>query len=1591
MSPDSSSRPISELKTELVDQRRREFREYLDQKDHQDPQDLTYQVASIFYDNLNTHHARELLPQAAYEISSNSLELLKGYRNESYLVRFSPLERHQEGTSRMQVDIVAQDRQFLVDSMIEYLHNSTLGLSFFNHPLIRLKHDDQGNLSEVLNSRETAGDTPLLSLITFVLKGFSSDRIEELRGDLHSLLATIEVVTDDFGGLIEQAHACANRAKEQQETEDIRAERSELFQWLSQGNAILLGYSEIYEIQLSSLTKDHFTQALGLCRIPGIQNELIEKFARMGNYFLRSKLGLNFFELDMPSVVHRRDPIQLILTRRDDDQGRVVLVYFLVLFTRRATRVRADQIPVARLKARAVAEDFAGNSNNHAYAEALDLFTEMPKNELFRLDRDELRNMLDQVQFIREFERSRLHLYRDLERNYLRLTFCLSNRRFSRDIFFRIQDKLAEKLGSRPEVNYYFSFGRNLYSHHVYWFPEDSKRPHEVEQEPLEQWLDGVTLDWRSQLRSLIGAEEDGSAFREYLEAFSSYYQALFTPHQAIKDIAKLEALREENRMQVDLRHEMGEDRSNLYIYLRHEATLSQLIPHLHRMGLTLLDENKFTFRFRSDTAYLYQFRLQHGAVEQVQFEQFKERLEDLILAVLEDRAESDRLNGLVFTAGFSRREIALFQLYRNYYLQVGTPYRRDTINESLLENPELVRRLRDLFVARFDPEGPGDKDIETLKQELNQEIFKVKTVQEDVIFKHLLNLFLSTVRTNYFAPPSEAVLAIKVRSQEVEHMPLPRPLFEIYVHGAHVEGIHLRGAMIARGGIRHSDRADDFRTEVLGLMKTQMMKNVVIVPEGSKGGFITKRPTNGRAELMAEGKKQYQHFIHSLLSLTDNLEQGVVVPPKGVKPLDGEDPYLVVAADKGTAHLSDTANEISISRDFWLKDAFASGGSEGYDHKKMGITARGAWECVRLHFLELGKDIQTTPFTVAGIGDMSGDVFGNGMLLSRQTKLIGAFNHIHIFIDPDPNPEESWIERKRLFDTPGSTWKDYNPDLISAGGGVFERSAKSIELSEPIRQALGTEALTATGEELIRLLLKAPVELLWNGGIGTYVRASSEPNHLVGDPSNDNVRITGEELRAQVIGEGGNLGMTQEARIEFAQQGGRINTDAIDNSAGVDTSDHEVNLKILIEQLIQNGLVQPGEQRSELLSSLTEEVGEHVLQHNRAQGRILSMDERRSQRNLNPFLKQINKLASTGLLNRRTEHLSTDDALLAVAGKGIPRPDLAVVLSYTKMFFYKGLMDQRTLLESPQLVALYTGYFPERISREFPLLEQDHRLKAEIIGTVLVNQIVDQAGITLLPKVQELVEVGPVEVLVGYFAADRLFRLSELRQALLEEMGQKDLNLALDLLMRIEDFLFPLVVGILLRHRGLELHWGLLEDYMDQIEGFEKLVYQQMNEAQLRTFRRTVSELTGEGLSEPLARKFAYLPLLDQALPVFRLSNRLELSMSRALSLSMDLEERFRINGLQNDLLALKLESDWQRRHRGVLVRRCQAIRFQILSAALQHGQGDPSERLAEFLASRDDRNQMYREQLKEYLAQDELSLSSMAVLLGTLEFLVE
>ncbi|HET6222591.1 MAG TPA: NAD-glutamate dehydrogenase domain-containing protein, partial [Dongiaceae bacterium] len=768
---------------------------------------------------------------------------------------------------------------------------------------------------------------------------------------------------------------------------------------------------------------------------------------------------------------------------------------------------------------------------------------------------------------------------------------------------------------------------------------------------------------------------------------------------------------------------------------------------------------------------WIHDFSMVNADNAEVDLHQVRALFQEALTRLWAGEVEDDGFNRLVLRAGLGWREVGILRAYCKYLRQAAIPFSQAYMEDTLARNAGIARLLVKLFHTLFEPGGRSDAEERgaAIVAEIEQALDSVANLDEDRILRRYLNVIRSTLRTNYFFGAREGrwkpYLSFKLDSHAVDELPLPRPLVEIFVYSPRVEAIHLRGGRVARGGIRWSDRREDFRTEVLGLMKTQMVKNAVIVPVGSKGGFVVKRPPVGgsREALMTEVVESYKTMMRGLLDLTDNLSGGKVVPPPEVACRDGDDPYLVVAADKGTATFSDIANGVSAEYGFWLGDAFASGGSAGYDHKKMGITARGAWESVKRHFRELGVDTQSQDFTVVGVGDMSGDVFGNGMLLSPHTRLVGAFNHLHIFLDPDADPAASFRERERLFDLPRSAWSDYDAKLISPGGGVFDRKAKSIRLSPEVKRCFGIARDSLTPAELIQTMLRAEVDMLWLGGIGTYVKASDETHAEVGDRANDSVRINAAELRCKVVGEGANLGFTQRGRIEYALEGGRINTDAVDNSAGVDTSDHEVNIKILLNEIVAAGDM-TGKQRDRLLQELTDEVGALVLRDNYLQTQALSVTQHLGARMLDRQTRFMRTLEKAGRLDRAIEFLPNDETIAErkAVGAGLTRPELAVLLAYAKITLYDDLLAS-DLPDDPQLGKDLLDYFPEPLRRRYADAIAGHRLRREIIATVVTNEIVNRVGITFVHEVGEATGMPPADIARAYIAGREIFDMSAL------------------------------------------------------------------------------------------------------------------------------------------------------------------------------------------------------------------------------------
>ncbi|MBW2233534.1 MAG: NAD-glutamate dehydrogenase, partial [Deltaproteobacteria bacterium] len=1041
--------------------------------------------------------------------------------------------------------------------------------------------------------------------------------------------------------------------------------------------------------------------------------------------------------------------------------------------------------------------------------------------------------------------------------------------------------------------------------------------------------------------------------------AFPDALRVTTQPMDAVRDVRAIERLFETGEPQFDLWFDQSDEKretATLRLYLSESPLLSDILPATHQFGIRVVDAQLAEVRPAGRPPVAVEsLRILPIGANQQDLDVLRPRLGEALTRTLTGVVPGDPLNGLVLGAGLDWRQVDLMRAYLEYFVQIQGSLSRPYLRNVLLENPLAVRVLVHFFEARLDPDL-SDAEREEREQFLREtfETYRdrIKALNEDRALQGFMNLFESTLRTNYFVSPSAPHrIVFKLDSSNLRELSGVKPHREIFVHSAEFTGIHLRGGAVARGGLRWSDRSDDLRVEILDLMSTQMLKNGLIVPVGAKGGFVLRQVGLSSSEARAKADEQYRVFIASLLDVTDNLApDGSVIPPEGVRRLDGDDPYLVVAADKGTAHLSDTANEIAVGRDFWLGDAFASGGSEGYDHKKYAITARGAWECVKHHFAELSIDPEAEDYTVAGIGDMSGDVFGNGLLLARRAKLLAAFDHRHVFLDPDPDPDTAWHERKRLFDLPRSSWADYSQELISEGGGVWPRGSKSLPVPAALQGRLGLEAKQVTGQEMVRAILSMEVDLLWNGGIGTYVKASAESQDEAGDRANDAVRVDASRLRARVIGEGGNLGLTQEARVEAALCGVRLNTDAIDNSAGVDLSDHEVNYKIALAPLVRSQTLGPEERRG-LLFDNVEDACESVLSHNRSQALCLSLDALRAERDPEIFLRAIDTLTRFAQIDPAELELPDEGTMVdrSTSGQGFTRPELAVLVGLAKLHAQAQLHGSE-LLDSPYVDPLYRGYFPERFRSELADSLCDHRLRAEITGLRIVNRLVDAGGATLFDSLCTELGVGVPEVAAAMIQAEDLLRAPEIRDRLLEgvKASREGIYRALTEL----DRGVRVVARFLVKCGTSDLDGERILRWRSGVDVLASSLEAYLSDGESAHYQARRERLLEDGLDVELADSIAALPLADRGLNIIQICEALDVEPLDAARTYARLGEMTGINWFYGRLPQAAIASVWDR---VALV----DVRWELLDLqrnmterVLDDGQGDRTTAIDRFLS---------------------------------------
>lgn len=1303
------------------------------------------------------------------------------------------------------IQVVTDDMPFLVDSVTGALVQAGIDIHLVVHPQLVVTRDAVGRLRSVEN-RDITKDFRAAAVgemaESWMLLSIDRESDEERRAGIER---TIRSVLEDVRQSVEDwpkmRSRCLVLAAELEGTppRGIDAEEVALtirfLRWMADNHFTFLGYRD-YTLDGSEgheVLAPVMGSGLGMLRADPPQNKVPDVLTPQAAEIAHEPRLLVLTKANSKSTVHRVAHLDYVGVKECDAQGRVVGEHrFLGLFASTAYTESVLRVPLVAEKVRAVIERSGLAPDSHTGKDLLEVLESYPRDELFQASVDQLYDTAIAVTQLQERRRTKLFIREDDFGRYASCLVFIPRDRYNTAVRTRMADILKDTFGGEDvEFSARVSESALARLQFIVRVPRGGRirTLDRTERDALERRLVETSRTWSDRLGDALDAahgEEVGDRLMDrFGRAFPTAYEETFTVGQGVADISHLDRLGPDRGTSVALYRPAGapDDIRRFKLFRVDPLSLTDILPIFTHMGVEVVDEQPFVID-RADGAalHVYDFGLRvpdHELWDGCSHDTLRELFEGAVAAVWDGRAESDGFNQLVLGARLTWRQVVVLRTVAKYLRQTKATYSQNYLEDALVAHPEVARDLVEVWEARFDPQRFGAEERRARDEAEEAAAARVLTALDDVssldhdrIIRAFLGVIRAGLRTNFYQPGRDGAehhpyVSLKLDPRKVPDLPAPRPQFEIWVYAPKVEGVHLRFGPVARGGLRWSDRREDFRTEILGLVKAQMVKNAVIVPTGSKGGFYAKQlpdPAADRDAWLAEGQAAYRMFISGLLDLTDNRVGGAIVPPEHVVRHDGDDPYLVVAADKGTATFSDIANGVAQSYGFWLDDAFASGGSAGYDHKAMGITARGAWESVKRHFRELGVDTQTQDFTVVGVGDMSGDVFGNGMLLSEHIRLVAAFDHRHVFVDPTPDAATSFAERQRLFDLPRSSWADYDESLISEGGGVFPRTAKSVPVSPQMREALGLPDGTTslTPAELIHAILLAPVDLLWNGGIGTYVKASTEDHGEIGDRANDGIRVDGRELRVKVVGEGGNLGLSQLGRIEAAFHGVRVNTDAIDNSAGVDTSDHEVNIKILLQDVVRAGGLTV-EERNELLASMTDDVAEHVLRDNYEQNVLLGNARAQEHAMVSVHARFMHWLEERGLLDRALEFLPTDAELekRSQDGLGLKSPEFSVLVAYAKLALKEDILKS-SIPDDPYFAATLAEYFPpplrERYADELP----DHALRREIVTNSVVNSMVNRGGITFAYRAQEEAGATPEQVTRAFVVAREVFGLGD-------------------------------------------------------------------------------------------------------------------------------------------------------------------------------------------------------------------------------------
>ncbi|MBL0691018.1 MAG: NAD-glutamate dehydrogenase [SAR324 cluster bacterium] len=1492
------------------------------------------------------------------------------------------------------IEIAADDRPFIIDNFYNLLGIHQLKVNMLIHPIFSLiKVRGRCKVIDLANAESKIR----LSYVCCIVRHHSDFSSQVFSLEIDQTLNLLKVVVDDFPSI---KVACEKHTIVHQDGvgESISdAEQRAIFRWYLGGNIIFFGYGSILENKITkNINWQDIKNPLGWLKLiikdndHATQRMVLEALL----YFSKSHLRNSLMEINFKPLLRDRSRLILALHKIYDENYNTVVVVLPCVFSNKSHHEYILNIPIVRLKLAGVFEKIGLLLDSHDYKNIIELYGHIPRQELFRMDREELIYLYKRAQDLWEVNQLMMHVYTKPGIDYIRITVILPLEKMSTVAVDTIKKEFKKYWGK--DANYFYFFVYKQLAHiHFAWLI-DWKKIELLDIDSLSQILRNKLKSWQESLKELslaLPSTQKSISIADIINSdLPENYRSVVSPQDALRDIIEIDKLLADGQDRIIIRRK-GDTKSKITIYSFTNYSLRKTFLKFDSLGLEPTNSDQILLKIAGKNVYVQMFLSSHPHISVADFSDLSKRFIDFFKASLKEEIRNDAIFSLLFSTRLTTKQIEILKAYRNYLSLTNVAFSQVNLTKVLLDYPNFSENLVDYFEQKFIPvqkiKGDRNKYLTKKITYLNEEIAKSETVLEDIALKSLVAIASTTIRTNYYLKNYQA-LAIKIDCSANEYIPTPKPLYEIFVINDILEGVHLRGGKISRGGIRHSDRLDDYRSEVLDLMQTQMLKNVLIVPVGSKGGFIVNKSWPSRKEQLAELPNYYKDYIKSLLSLTDTIKNGKAVHPEGLITYDGYDPYLVVAADKGTASYSDFANQISLEANYWLGDAFASGGSNGYNHKSLGITARGAFECLKIHFQELGFDFKKDIFRMVAIGDMSGDVFGNGMLLSENIKLVGAFNHLYIFIDPTPNPKTSFTERKRLFNLANSSWKDYNQSLISKGGGIFSRNSKSITLTPEMKNLLRSTQKSLSGIEMIREILLLDVEVIFNGGIGVYIKSSNETNGQAGDKSNDNVRVDASDLNAKIILEGGNLGVTPLGRIEFNLAGGLINNDAIDNSAGVDMSDREVNIKILLNELANQGKIKTATKRQEIFNALSDSVTKLCLINNQLQSYRISLDQRRSKIEGNYYISEIEHLETVANLSRKDNDIPKFQWFINLLKQNlaIPRPLLAILLAHMKNYVYN-IIFQSDLADSAYMDHYFQEYFPTALQKEFDLKNTSHPLRREIICATLTNFFINRNGMIFLANVHVITSNKVIDIIKSFFIVNTFFPHAEkgLMDSLLKECRPGGFDKACRLVMDVENIVKERTVWLLANFAPRKLNLDSLSSFKNSLDEFLKQpasVKYHPNTAKLNKKKQQLIDL---GYSKKIVDAYMSQVSLNNPFESVFLHKVSNLSFKEIQVIIHQMEDYFNFAVIENMLFETISTDEWEKAFVGGLILKTNLIKrgyYRIVG--LYINKVGPQNAFDQFISDIEPMLHKYRKAWLKFYANQDNHLKAISVLLDKL-----